>query len=116
MQRYAVENIAASPGFIGKAIEYLNRNIAEHLDVDTVSNAAAVSKYHFCRTFRETTGLTVMQYVQRTRIVLARSLLRETELSVTEICGKCGFENLSHFCRIFRQETGSTPLQYRKMK
>ncbi len=116
MQRYAVENIAASPGFIGKAIEYMNGNIAEHLDVDTVSSAIAVSKYHFCRTFREATGLTVMQYVQRTRIVLAQSLLRETELSITEICGKCGFGNLSHFCRIFRQVTGSTPLQYRKMK
>jgi len=113
LEKCASENIAPAGGYIGKAIEYMNRNIAEPLDVDTISSIISVSKYHFCRTFRAATGLTVMQYIQRTRIMLAQSLLRETALPVTEICGKCGFASLSHFCRVFREETGLTPLQYR---
>ena len=72
------------------------------------------NRHHFCRVFKEKTGLTVMEYVLRTRIMMAKVKLATTSLSVTEISECCGFSSLSYFSRAFRQETGMAPGKYRK--
>ena len=58
--------------------------------------------------------MTVMEYILKTRIVMAQGMLRKERLSVTEISNRCGFSSISYFSRVFRQDTGMTPLQYKK--
>ena len=74
-----------------------------------------VSKFHLCRCFREHTGMTVMDYILSTRIILAKNELTKTDESILCISEKCGFSSVSYFCRVFHRKEGCTPLQYRKL-
>lgn len=109
-----ISRISKPEGFAQKAVAYINHHIAEELEMDRICAAVPMSKYHFCRKFKEATGITVMQYVLQTRIALAKSKLQENKLSIGEISNQCGFCSQSYFCRIFKEETGCTPLQYRR--
>ncbi len=105
---------AATSDMIQQAVEYINQHIAEPIRIDSLCGDIHISKYHFCRKFKQVTGFTVMEYLLKTRIVAAKSLLTDTGLSIGEISNRCGFSSVSYFCRSFKEHTGVTPLQYRK--
>lgn len=100
--------------FITRAIDYINTSLTEELTIDDICKKIHVSKYHFCREFKKATGFTVMDYILKTRIVIAKSLLQETKKSISEISENCGFSSISYFCRAFKNETSFSPLKYRK--
>ncbi len=108
------EKTPHNPDNIQIAIEYINRHIKEDIHIDQICATCHMSKYHFCRIFKQKTGVTVMEYILKTRIVMAKELLGEAELSVTEISEACGFSSISYFSRAFKNETGVSPLQYKK--
>ena len=112
--RYAWEGHPLSKGFAAGAMSYINCHIREYITVDDICGHVHMSKYYFCRRFKELTGMTVMDYVLQTRVTLAKSMLRTSELSIGQISENCGFSSESYFCRIFKKHTGSTPLQYRR--
>ncbi len=114
LKKHAVDSAATPTGFLSRAIEHIHKNISAPLDVDSICAAINISKYHFCRQFKKATGMTVMEYLLKTRIVLAAEELKKTDLPVSEISENLGFSSLSYFCRVFKQERGVTPLQYRK--
>lgn len=116
LQKYEVDSAATPVNFLARAIEYIHRNISGSLDVDSICTAVNVSKYHFCRRFKQETGMTVMAYILKTRIVLAKNELQKTHLPVTQISDNAGFSSPAYFCRAFKKETGLTPLQYRKQR
>jgi AraC-like DNA-binding protein len=68
----------------------------------------------FSRAFRRLTGMNFSDYSRSVRVWRARTLLAETEISITDICFEAGFNNLSNFNRYFRMEMGLTPRAYRK--
>ena len=105
---------ATSSDIIQKAVEYINQHIAENICMDEICREIHISKYHFCRKFKKVTGFTVMDYVLKTRIVIAKSILSDTDLPISEVSNQCGFGSTSYFCRIFKESTGLTPSQYRK--
>ena len=114
LNKYATDSVDAAVGFLGKAIRYINENISQDLSLDRICSEINVSKYYFCRQFKLQLGMTVMQYILSTRIVLAKGSLKETKDPVSLISDKCGFSSVSYFCQVFKSETGFTPLQYRK--
>lgn len=99
---------------ISDVIEYINRNLSEKLTLDSVANAAYVSKYYLSHTFKNTVGMTVFEYITFTRISKAKQLLRKTDDSITDICFAAGFDDLSYFGKVFREYEGITPREYRK--
>lgn len=72
-----------------------------------------VSAAYLSQTVKKATGLTPTRHLQQRRIAQARKLLRETELSVTEICYAVGYSNTSHFYQLFTELCGINPTQYR---
>lgn len=114
--RYSVESIPSTSGLVGRAIEYINNHIFEDIGIDDVCRAIHVSKYYFCRKFKSDTGMSTMEYVLKTRIVMAGVMLEKERISVTEVSSRCGFSSVSYFSRVFKSETGMTPLQYRRRK
>lgn len=114
LHTFGTESANSPTGFIGCAIGYINQNIAWDMTLEDICHAANVSKFHLCRRFREHTGMTVMDYILSTRIILAKNELLKTEDSILHISEKCGFSSVSYFCRVFRQRVGCTPLQFRK--
>ena len=95
----------------------VTEHIREHLDQDlTLARLGAVvymSPYHFARLFQRSTGVPPHQFVVRTRIDRAVTLLAARDLSIERISRVVGFRTASHFSTVFRRVTGVTPRAYR---
>jgi transcriptional regulator GlxA family with amidase domain len=91
----------------------MDRAFAEPLDVPALAEVANLSEAHFIRCFRATFGETPHRYLQRRRVERSMFLLRETGMSVTDVCFTVGFTSLGTFSRIFREIVGETPSRYR---
>jgi AraC family transcriptional regulator len=101
------------PRKLQRAIEYIDANLREDISLAGVAEALAMSPWHFAHAFRQTTGLPPHRFVLDRRIELAKSLLRETDLPITEIADRIGCASHSHFSVLFRRRTGQTPRDYR---
>ena len=113
---YRKASTASVTGTIEKAIDYIGKNIALHITIDDICAVVNISRYHFCRQFKKYTGMTVMKYILKTRIVLAKKELERTMLPITEISERLGFSSVSYFSRVFKEEEHMSPFQYRKRK
>jgi AraC family transcriptional regulator len=96
-----------------RVTDYINDNLREDLTLGKISAVLSMSPYHFAHAFRQTTGLAPHRYVIQRRIERARFLLRETDLSITEIANEVGYANQSNFSVVFHQFTGQTPRSFR---
>ncbi|MFM0076696.1 helix-turn-helix transcriptional regulator [Paraburkholderia sediminicola] len=77
--------------------------------VKRLAEVSGVSEAHFARSFKRAFGLPPHRYLLTRRIEQAITLLRDTELSITEIAFATGWESLGTFGRIFRDITGQSP-------
>ena len=111
---YQLETIPAPTDFTAKTLEYINNHVGENITVNDICAAIPMSKYHFCRRFKEALNLTVMDYILKTRLTLAKNMLVKESSSVTRISEACGFSSISYFCRVFKDDTGMTPQEYRR--
>jgi two-component system, response regulator YesN len=97
-----------------QALKYIHNNFSTDISLDQVAGTAGISKYHFCRCFKEMTGLTYQSYLNRVRIEQAKKFLHDDALSITDTGYAVGYSDLTHFERIFKKLTGTTPSQYRR--
>lgn len=102
-----------SPSTMRRVCEYIDQHFAERIQIAELAGIASLSVYHFARQFRLSAGVTPHMYITRKRIEVARTMLLQTDLSVTEIALAAGFSDQSHFTRIFRHSTGTTPAHFR---
>ncbi len=98
---------------IESILNYINGNLDNDLSLETVSKMFHIDKYQLLRTFKKNIGYTIHQYIHLKRLLLAKDLLSE-DLSITEICSKCGFIDYSNFIRSFKKAYGMPPLKYAK--
>ncbi len=96
-----------------RARDAIDRAYSHPLDIEDLARLASVSEAHFIRTFRATFGETPHRYLQRRRVERAMFKLRESDLSVTDICLDVGFASLGTFSRTFHDILGMTPTEYR---
>ncbi|MEQ4204130.1 AraC family transcriptional regulator [Actinopolymorpha sp. B17G11] len=94
--------------------DLIDRAYAEQLDIPALARSANVSETYFSRSFKAAFGETPHQYVMSRRMERAKALLREDELSVTEICLSVGFTSLGSFSTQFRRFVGDSPTAYRE--
>ncbi|MEY2429047.1 MAG: hypothetical protein QOJ40_1932 [Verrucomicrobiota bacterium] len=102
-----------NPDAIDLAIARIQHAYARDLNMKSLAQELGVSYSWFRSTFAAHTGLSPHQYLLELRIVRARGLLRETELSVKEIAMQMGFEDEHYFSRLFRQKLNFSPSQWR---
>jgi YesN/AraC family two-component response regulator len=99
-----------------KALIYINNNFMTKISLDTVAKKACTSKYHLSREFKKSLGCTYQEYLKKLRLEKARTLLKNTNLSVTEAAFSAGYADLTNFERIFKKITGCTPRQYKNTR
>lgn len=99
---------------VQKCIEYMERNLSGQITLRELSQICAVSSQALIRKFRESTGSTPMQYLSSMRIDQSKLLLRDTDMTVSQIARFCGFENVYYFSNCFLRLTGMRPSEYRK--
>lgn len=98
------------------AIQYINKNYHENVDLDTLSEMVHMSKYHFCRLFHKATGATFLEYLYNVRLTKVHKMLLETDMPLNKIADKTGFSSLAHLTRIFRNVYNISPRDFRKAK
>jgi AraC-like DNA-binding protein len=103
----------ANLAHLRRARDLIDREFARPLDVAAIARAALMSTAHFARQFRAAYGETPYSYLMTRRIERAKALLRQGELSVTEVCLAVGCTSLGSFSARFTQLVGETPTAYR---
>ncbi|UUZ97561.1 helix-turn-helix transcriptional regulator [Paenibacillus sp. P25] len=83
------------------------------LSVEDMSEAAGLTKYHFCRQFLKKTGLKPNQYLRKIRVEQAAWSLRHTDKTVETVARETGFGYTNYFIKVFRSFVGATPQEYR---
>jgi AraC family transcriptional regulator len=101
---------------ITRALRRIEANANEPLTLAELAREAAMSRYHFLRTFRRLIGMTPHQFVLRTRLARAAVRLRRTPEPIAVIAFETGFNDLSTFNRRFRQVMGVHPGAYRALR
>jgi AraC family transcriptional regulator len=83
------------------------------VSLERLADIAAMSPFHFARSFKKATGMPPHQFLASRRIERAKHLLKMTGLPIVEVAFRVGYENVSHFTQLFRRMTGGTPGQFR---
>lgn len=96
------------------AIDYIENNLSNKLDLEIVANAVHYSKYHLHRIFTDTVGLTIHDYVQRRKLTEAAKLLIFSDKPIIEIALIAGYESQQAFTTIFKLMYKKSPNQYRE--
>lgn len=98
---------------IQKALDYIEEDLGGECTLECCARAAGYSAYHFSRIFKDTTGLSPIDYVRKRRLSVAAKDLAETSLPVIDIAVKWGFESAETFIRAFGAEHCVSPGRYR---
>ena len=96
-----------------QARDRMDREYAEPLDVPALARTAAMSPAHFSRRFRAVYSETPYSYLMTRRIERAKTLLRNTDMNVTEVCMAVGCTSLGSFSSKFTELVGESPSAYR---
>lgn len=96
-------------------IQYIYDHYQEDISIEDLSRRFFLSPFHLCRKFKQSTGSTIVQYVNTTRILNAQRMMLETTKNFTEISKETGFASLTHFNRVFKSVTGMTPSENRRI-
>lgn len=83
------------------------------LGTNKLSKEFSISLGYLSASYKKEHGITISKYIMNKRISYAEKLLKESDLSISEIAEACGFNNLSYFMRLFKNICGVTPSQYR---
>lgn len=97
-----------------KALRYMDEHMNWRLTLADVARAARMSKYHFCRQFKTSTGLYFREYLLRRRIAKAKELLLDTGRTMTDTLHEVGFKDITHFGRVLKKLEGALPSEFRR--
>jgi AraC family transcriptional regulator len=100
-------------GQLRKVEDYIAEHFAEEIAIEELAGLVDLSGSHFAHVFKETTGMTPLQFVTRQRITRAQQLIRETSRSLIDVGLEVGYTSPSLFAQVFRRVVGVTPTEFR---
>ena len=93
---------------------YINENLEKDITLSKLSDLFFINPAYLSRAFKKKLNISFSDYLRTVRIKQACKLLSETDMSITDIAYKTGFQSCSDFCRVFRYAVKISPLKYRK--
>jgi AraC family transcriptional regulator len=103
-----------APWQVRRTTEFLAGNLAEEVGLEALAALAQLSPFHFARAFKRSTGLPPHRYQLRLRLERAQALLTGSDLPVTEIAARVGYDAPQTLARLFQRELGVSPTEYRR--
>ena len=98
---------------ISKVCRHIEENISHKISLSDAAKLVNMSDSAFSHFFKKQTSISFITYVNNLRVAKACDLLANTNLSASEICYDCGFNNKSNFIRLFTKRKNMTPIEYR---
>ena len=95
-------------------LQFIREHLTEKIGIEMLCRKACMSKSTFFRLFKETLGLSPVEYIIRERIQMAKNLLTDRTVNVTSACYQSGFNNLNYFARLFKRVEGITPKKFQR--
>lgn len=111
---HSLHSEQAEPLAMTRARAFIGLHAHDDLRLAQVAGVANMSANYFSEKFKESTGINFVEYVARTRVEEARSLLLDPHRRITEVAFDVGFQSLSQFNRSFREHCGQSPREYRE--
>jgi AraC family transcriptional regulator len=102
------------PKALLRAIERLRSDGDGDMSLAALASEADLSRFHFCRAFKESTGLSPHSWLRQHRLELAMNMLRDTDTSIVSVAAALGYASQTAFAAAFRKLTGETPSDWRK--
>jgi len=93
---------------------FINENFSNEITLEEVSKEVCVSTHYFSRLFKEETSENFIEYLTRVRLDRAKELMKNSDLSIKEICFKVGFADPNYFSHTFKKTEKLTPSEYIK--
>ena len=110
-----VENNTSGRNIVEKEmVSYIQQNFTGKISLREFGEQFHLSEKYISRYFKEHFHITLSQYVAYLRLEYAKQLLQDTDISVTEVAMRSGYQNISYFIRSFKKTYGVSPLKYRK--
>jgi two-component system response regulator YesN len=97
-----------------KITNYIEANLTQKLTLEDVSKAANLTKEYTAYLFKKETGKTVTSYINERKMLLAKELIDNGKMTLSDVALHLSFENYNYFSRLFKKNTGMTPLEYRE--
>lgn len=95
-----------------RVIDFVESNMHRPITLNELADVAALSPYHFARSFKQSTGLTPLKYMAQRRAEAAKKLMRAGTMSLSMVAMTCGFSSQQHFSTAFRAVTGLSPTEF----
>ena len=92
---------------------YIHDHYKDPMRIDDLAELVSMNSSAFCRFFKRTIGITVVEYVNELRIGYVKNQLQQSSLPIYKISFDAGFSSVAYFNRVFKKLTGKTPKQYR---
>ncbi|MFC4837145.1 helix-turn-helix transcriptional regulator [Bradyrhizobium sp. GCM10023182] len=103
-----------SPKVLLRAIERLRSDSEADLSLDALASDAGLSRFHFCRAFKESAGLSPHAWLRQYRLEQAMNILRDTDATIASVAAELGYTSQTAFAAAFRRSTGETPSDWRQ--
>ena len=103
-----------SPAVLRRAIERLRSDSDADVSLSALASDAGLSRFHFCRSFKESTGLSPHAWLRQHRLEQAMNMLRETDESIVSIAAALDYSSQTAFAAAFKKLTGETPSDWRR--
>ena len=97
-----------------KAKEFIWGNYNQDISLKKIAESVGINPYYLSHLFRKEMGISFLEYLTSVRISIAKKLLKQTNLSIIEICLEVGYQDPSHFAKVFKKKEGIRPMEYRK--
>ena len=101
-------------GYVSKLIEAIKTRYGEKLSIESISEEMGVSASYLSRKFKEITGQTFLDFLNKYRVQQAITLLNTREYRISEISEAVGFSDYKHFCSVFKKYTLKSPTKFVK--
>ena len=99
---------------IDTVISYIKLNYAKEIKLEEISTKVFLSPNYLSKLFKHSTGITISEYIQKTKIQEACILLKETNKTVITLAAEVGYKDIKFFNEVFKKIVGKTPGKYRK--
>jgi len=113
-ERAAVDRPRLSSVQLGRVKAYVERTLGGPVSLDQMAEHVEMSRGHFARLFKESTGSTPYAFVMARRMARAKTLLVETAMSIGDVAAEVGYESQGHFSTLFKRATGLSPRDFRE--
>lgn len=103
-----------SPNALRRAVERLRSGSDSDVSLAALASEVGLSRFHFCRAFKESTGLSPHAWLRQHQLDQAMNMLRDSDASVVSVAAALGYASQTAFAAAFKKLTGETPSDWRR--